>query len=84
MIQITNACTVAFMKARNSLVVRYREKHVNWKKRKQKMVKIYFFKVLANTFWLTSQSCSWVHGLTKLFMADLLSNGLHEKVIICY
>ena len=38
-----NASTVAFMKARNSLVVRCRVKHVNWKK-KQKMVKIYFLK----------------------------------------
>ena len=25
-----------------------------------------------------------VHGSTKLFMADLLSNGLHEKVMIYY
>ena len=25
-----------------------------------------------------------VHGSTKLFMVDLLSNGLHEKVMICY
>ena len=32
MIEITKACTVAFMKARNSLVVQCREKHVNWKK----------------------------------------------------
>ena len=38
-IEITKACTVAFMKARNCLVVRCREKHVNWEK-KQKMVKI--------------------------------------------
>ena len=25
-----------------------------------------------------------VYGSTKLFMADLLSNELHEKAIICY
>ena len=56
MIEITKACTVAFMKARNSLVVRCREKHVNReKKKKQKTVKI-FFKALANRFWLTSES----------------------------
>ena len=30
---MTKTCTVAFMKARNSLVVRFREKHVNWKKK---------------------------------------------------
>ena len=33
-IEITKARTVAFMKARNSLVVQCREKHVNWKKTK--------------------------------------------------
>ena len=57
MIEITKACTVAFMKARNSLVVQWREKHVNWKK-KQKMVKTYFFKALVNRFRLTSKSYS--------------------------
>ena len=35
MTEITKACTVAFMKARNSLVVRYREKRANWKKTKK-------------------------------------------------
>ena len=40
-IEITKACTVAFMKARNSLVVvvRCREE------KKQKMVKMYFLKI---------------------------------------
>ena len=33
MLEIKKACTVAFMKARNSLVVRYREKHVNLAKK---------------------------------------------------
>ena len=42
-IEITKACTVTFMKARNSFVNRCGEKHVNWEK-KQKMVKIYFLK----------------------------------------
>ena len=41
MIEVTKACIVAFMKAKNSSVVQCREKRVNWKK-KQKMVKIYF------------------------------------------
>ena len=36
-----------------------------------------FFEVLANRLWLTLTSYSW---LTMLFMADLLSKGLHEKV----
>ena len=31
MIEMTKACTVAFIKARNSLVAQCREKHVNWK-----------------------------------------------------
>ena len=42
-IEITKACAVAFMKARNSFVVRCREKHANWKKTED-MVKIYFLK----------------------------------------
>ena len=42
MIEITKACTAAFMKARNSLVVGCREKCVNWKK-KQKILKKYFY-----------------------------------------
>ena len=50
-IEITKACTVAFMKARNSLIARCREKHVNWKKTEDE--KNLFFKALANRFWLT-------------------------------
>ena len=63
MIDITKTCT--FMKARNSLVVQCREKHVNWRK-KTKDGENLFFKALANRFWLTLKSCSWfkkaVHG----------------------
>ena len=47
-IEITKACTVAFMKARNSLVVQCREKHVNWKKTEDG--ENLFFKALANRF----------------------------------
>ena len=36
-----------------------------------------FFKALVNRFWLTSKV---IHGSTKLFMANLLSNGLQKKV----
>ena len=68
MIETTKACTVAFMKP------------INWKT-KQEMVKIHFFKVLANRFWLTSKV---VLVSTKLFMADLLSIRIHEKVMIFY
>ena len=42
---MTKTSTVAFMKERNSLVVRFREKRVNWEK-KQKMVKMYFLKLV--------------------------------------
>ena len=56
-IERTKACTIAFMKPRNSLI--YREEKNRWWKR-------IFFKALANRFWLTSKSCSWfnkaVHG----------------------
>ena len=55
MIEITEACAVAFMKARNSLVVRCR--NVNWKKTEDG--EHLFFKVLDNRFWLTSKSYSW-------------------------
>ena len=60
------------MKARDSFVVRYGEERVNWEK-KQDGENIYILKLPANRFWLTS----------KMFMDDLLSNGLHEKVMIC-
>ena len=43
-IEITKTCTVAFMKARNSLVVSCKERRVNWVK-KSKMVKNYFLKL---------------------------------------
>ena len=56
MIKITKACTVAFMKARNSLVVRRRDKHVRWKKTEDG--KNLFFKALDNRFWLTAKSYS--------------------------
>ena len=35
---------------------------------------MHFFKVLAKNFFV---------NMEKLFMADLLPNGLHEKLIIC-
>ena len=75
-IEITKACTVTFMKTRNSLVVRCRKKHVNWEK-KQKMVKIYFLKRWLIDFGYHRKV---IHGSTKLFTADLVSNGLQEKV----
>ena len=57
MIEITKACTIDFMKARNSLVVLCREEHINWKK--TEAVENLFFKALPNRFCLTSKSCSW-------------------------
>ena len=56
-IEITNAFTVAFMKARNSLVVHCREKHVNWQETKDG--ENLFFKAIANRFWLRSKSYTW-------------------------
>ena len=43
------------------------------KKKKTENGKNVFFKALGNRF-----------RLTKLFMVNLLSNGLHEKVMICH
>ena len=43
-VEITKACIVAFMKARNYSVVSCRER------KKQKMVKMYFFKALLKAF----------------------------------
>ena len=39
---------------------------------------MYFFKVLANFFFFF-----FFVNMGKLFMVDLLANGLHEKVMIC-
>ena len=52
-IEITKACANAFMKTRNSLVVRCRERE------KPEDGENVFFKVLVNRFWLTSKSCLW-------------------------
>ena len=46
------------MKAKNSLVVRCREKHSNWKKKTEHCENL-LFKALANIFWLTLKSYSW-------------------------
>ena len=58
-IEITKACTVASMKARNYFIVRCREKHACQLGKKQKMA-------LDNRFWLTWKSYLWfnkvVHG----------------------
>ena len=52
-IEITKARTVAFMKLRNSLVVRCRERQ------KTEDGEYILFKALANRFWLTSKNCLW-------------------------
>ena len=80
MIETAKACTVAFMKARNSLVVRCRERE----KKAEDVENVFFFKAFVNRFWLTSKSCSWFN---KVVHSRLPSNGLHEKVTksnICY
>ena len=82
MIEIIEVCTVAFMKARNSLVVWCREKRTIEKKhwKKTENGKNIYFKVLANRLVNidTNDPCQTTK---KLFMDHLLSNGLHEKVI---
>ena len=69
MIKITKTWIAAFMKVRNPLVVWCREK------KKTEDGENVFFRALAKIFLLIPK---------KLFMADLLSNGLHEKIIIYY
>ena len=59
MIEKTKACTVALMKARNYLVVQCREKRVNWEETDDG--ENLLAKALANVFWLTSKSCSWLN-----------------------
>ena len=63
-IEITKARTVAFMKSRNSLVVRCRER------KKTEDSENLLFKALANGFWITSKYCSWfnkvVHGRSSI------------------
>ena len=44
------------------------------KGKKQKIAKMFFLKLLLKMF---------CYNMEMLFMADLLTNGLHEKVIIC-
>ena len=61
-IEITKAYTVAFMEVASSLVVRCREKHVNWKKKTENGENL-FFKALASRFWLTSKSYSWFNNV---------------------
>ena len=73
-IEIAKACIVAFMKAKNYSVVRYREKRVNWKKTEDG----------ENIFQVNLKANQSSQKTTKLLMHDLLSNGLHEKVVICY
>ena len=60
------------------------ERNTSIGKENIRWLKFVFFKALANRFRLTSYHRKVVHGSTKLFMVDLISNGLHEKVIILY
>ena len=71
-IEIMKACLAVFMKARNSLVVWCRVRKSTEDSENG------FFKALAKKFFV---------NMEMLFMADLLPNGLHEKVMIfsnCY
>ena len=70
----SKACTVAFMKAKNSSVAECREKRVNWKKTENG----------ENIFQANLKANQPCQRTAKLLMHNLLSNGLHEKVVICY
>ena len=82
-IEIAKACTVAFMKARNSLVVRCGEECVNWKK-KTEHGKNLFFSTSANRFWLTLKYCSWLnefaHGRPSIKWTSRKGNDTLLKV----
>ena len=80
MIKITKTCTFVFVKERNSLVVRCREKLVNRKIKSENGENI-VFKALISVNIEANQLCQ---RTKKLFTAVLLSNGLHENVMICY
>ena len=67
-ITITKACVSAFMKQEIPLLFDVE------RTKKQKIVKMYFLRLLLKFFFNNK----------KLFMANLLSNGLDEKVTICY
>ena len=75
MIEITKAFKVAFMKARHPLVARYKEECANL------MVKIYFLKLPAYTFWLPSKCCSWFN---KVIYSRPSIKWTHKKVMILY
>ena len=66
-IEMTKACTVTFMKARNNWLFDV-ERKVSVRKKREKMVRIYFFKSLANRFRLTSK-----------LIDHLLLNGKRES-----
>ena len=78
MIEMTKASKFALMKARDFFAVRIERK--GQLEKENRMVKIYHLKLPPNRFWLNQKV---VHGSTKLFMDNLLSNGLHQKVMIC-
>ena len=63
MIEITKACIVAFMKAKNYLVISCREK-----KKKQKDGENVFSKDLEKNILLTSKSCLWLTFYQTEFM----------------
>ena len=70
MIEITKACTGAFMKARNSLILQCREN-----KKKTEMVKMYFLKLL-----LTDVVVFLVHGQPSIKWTSWKGNDMLLKV----
>ena len=72
MIEITKACTVAFMKTKNWFFDVDFERNVSIGK-KQEMIKTDFD-------WHSNV----VHHSTKLLIVDLLSNRFRDKMMVCY
>ena len=60
------------------------KKFLNAERGKKQMMKTYFFKALANRFWLTSKSCSWfnkaVHGRPSFKWTPWEGNDMLLKV----
>ena len=58
MIEKTNACTIAFIKARIPWFFNV-GRNLSIGKKKTEDCENLFFKALSNRFWLTSKSCFW-------------------------
>ena len=78
--EMTKTSTFVFMKVKKSLGVHWKEKSFNWKnKEREDCKKIYFLKL--QWISLNNEANQMCQRTAKLFIADVLSNGLNEKVM---